>query len=144
MANTGVEVVEGRVPAACIAIRRRVFVEEQGVPPEADADGRDDACLHALARDRGAAVGCARLRPLGPGTAKVERVAVLAERRKEGWGDRLMEALEAASRARGWNVLELHAQHTVVSFYERLGWRGKGEPFEEAGIVHRAMVKTLS
>jgi hypothetical protein len=34
----------------------------------------------------------------------------------------------------------MHAQASAVPFYERLGWRAVGAPFEEAGIAHRAMV----
>ncbi len=34
-----------------VALRTRVFVEEQGVPPEVEQDDADAAALHAVARD---------------------------------------------------------------------------------------------
>lgn len=144
MTDCSIEFFDGAAPAACLAIRTRVFVEEQGVPVSAEVDGRDPGCVHALARVGREPVGCARMRLLDDGSARIERVAVLPARRQEGFGVRLMAALEAEARARGWRRLQLHAQHTVVRFYEQLAWTPVGEPFEEAGIVHRAMVKTLS
>lgn len=134
---------QGEAPAAARAIRRRVFVEEQGVLPEEEWDAHDEPgapTLHFVAWRGGEAVGCARLRPLGA-AAKVERVAVLRERRTEGVGRALMEAAEAAAWRRGCAHLELHAQTAVLPFYERLGWHAHGGEFLEAGIAHRAMEK---
>ena len=143
MPGLTVDVFDGRAPEECIALRTRVFVEEQGVSPEDEIDGHDPNCVHFLARSEGASVGCARLRPLAGGRAKVERVAVLAPLRGSGLGRTLMDAIEEEARTRGWRALELHAQVQVVTFYERLGWQAVGHEFEEAGISHLEMVKRL-
>ena len=37
----------------------------------------------------------------------------------------------------------LHAQRSAQGFYHRLGFVTEGEPFEEAGIGHIAMVLNL-
>src|SRR5260370_716398 len=42
--------------ARCLAIRREVFVDEQGVPIEAEMDAHDAACTHFLALAAGEAV----------------------------------------------------------------------------------------
>lgn len=75
--------------------------------------------------------------------AKVERVAVLAERRGEGIGRELMAAVERAADAAGYGRLVLHAQVPVVPFYRRLGYEAVGDTFEEADIPHRRMIKEL-
>lgn len=126
-------------------VRHRVFVEGQGVPEARELDGRDDEVTHFLARDGDTAVGTARLREYesSPGTAKVERVAVLEARRGEGWGVRLMDAVESHARDQGYERVLLHAQVPVVEFYERLGYGAHGEAFEDAGIPHREMTKPL-
>ena len=139
-----VDVFEGQTPAECVALRTRVFIEEQGVSPADEIDGQDPDCVHFLARGDGVPVGCARLRPLGGERAKVERVAVVASLRGEGRGRTLMDAIEAEAQARGWCALELHAQIQVISFYERLGWQAVGDEFEEAGIVHLEMTKRIA
>ncbi len=132
--------------ADAFAVRERVFVDEQGVPMELERDDHDDddATVHfvAYAAD-GAAVGAARLRRVGEATGKVERVAVDADRRGEGWGRRLMAAVEDAADDRGLTDLTMHAQSDVVEFYRRLGYEAEGEEFEEAGIPHRTMRKSL-
>ncbi len=62
--------------ALCLRLRRRVFIEEQGVPEADEVDGRDHEAVHLLARVGGEAVGCARLLTMGT-TGKIGRVCVL-------------------------------------------------------------------
>lgn len=129
-------------------------MDEQGVSEDEEMDGLDGACVHFLAREthgmhetRAArAIGCARLRPLkagGSADAKVERVAVRAELRGRGLGGAMMAVVEAEAARRGWTRLLLHAQLRAARFYEGLGWRPAGGDFEEAGIPHRRMTKSL-
>jgi predicted GNAT family N-acyltransferase len=144
MRGVTIECHPGRAPAEAVAIRRRVFVEEQGVPEAEELDGKDGERSHFLARDgAGRAVGCACLRPYGA-EHKVERVAVLPESRGSGLGRELMDGVEAHAREIGAKDLVLHAQASVVSFYEKLGWRSVGPRFLEAGIEHQEMKKRLT
>ena len=128
----------------CLAIRREVFVEEQGVPIDEEMDAHDPACTHFLALSAGEVVGTARLRVTGDGRVKAERVAVRRRLRGAGVGRALMRALEDEARGRGQRELVLNAQLPVVAFYERLGYRAEGPEFLEAGIPHRAMRKPLT
>ena len=123
-------------------VRLTVFVEEQGVPESIEVDDHEDEATHFVAYDDGDPVGAARLREYESDVGKVERVAVLESRRGEGWGDRVMHALESAARER-YDELYLHAQQTAARFYERRGYEREGEQFEEAGIPHVAMRKRL-
>jgi predicted GNAT family N-acyltransferase len=143
---TGLEVRRARPDelARCLALRREVFVEEQGVSIEEEMDAHDPACAHFLALAAGEAVGTARLRMTPDGRVKAERVAVRRPFRRAGVGRALMRALEDEARARGQRALVLNAQVAVVAFYERLGYRAEGPEFLEAGIPHRAMWKPLT
>jgi predicted GNAT family N-acyltransferase len=123
-------------------VRFAVFVEEQGVPESLEVDDHEDTATHFVAYDGDVPVGAARLRGYEPSTGKVERVAVVEPRRGEGWGDSLMDELEATARER-YDELYLHAQHWAAGFYERRGYEQEGEEFEEAGIPHVAMRKSL-
>jgi predicted GNAT family N-acyltransferase len=125
------------------AVRREVFVEEQGVPEDLEWDEHDERALHFVAYDDGRAVGAARLRELGGDAAKVERVAVLESERGSDWGTELMAAVEDAARVRGLTSLALHSQTHAEGFYRRHGYRTVGDEFEEAGIPHVEMVKSL-
>jgi predicted GNAT family N-acyltransferase len=126
----------------CFDIRRRVFIEGQGVPDEIEIDGRDEAATHFLATRDGVPIATARLREY-EGAAKVERVAVLGEHRGGGVGRAVMEALEEDARSRGFSRAVLHAQVAVAEFYERLGYAREGPTFLEAEIPHVRMAKAL-
>lgn len=133
----------GDVLDHALAVRRRVFVEEQDVPLDRELDGREAESVHFVAYADGDPVGAARLRPYDGSTGKVERVAVLEPERGAGVGRALMDAVEAAARDAGYAELVLHAQVPVVGFYERLSYEVTGEEFEDAGIPHREMRKRL-
>jgi predicted GNAT family N-acyltransferase len=144
MRGVTIELRTGAAPAEAVAIRRRVFIEEQGVPEADELDGHDAERAHFLARDgAGRALGCACLRRTGA-QHKVERVAVLPELRGSGLGRDLMSAVEAHAREIGARDLVLHAQAAVVTFYEKLGWASVGPRFFEAGIEHQKMGKRLA
>jgi predicted GNAT family N-acyltransferase len=145
--RTGVVVVS--TPAErddAFAVRREVFVDEQGVDEDLEWDEYDEPdadATHFVAYDDGDVVGAARLRRYDEGVGKVERVAVAADRREEGWGRELMRAVESVARERGFSALRLHAQTRVEAFYDALGYESVGPEFDEAGIPHVAMEKAL-
>ncbi|MCX4574411.1 GNAT family N-acetyltransferase [Streptomyces sp. NBC_01571] len=138
---------------ACFAVRKEVFVGEQGVSEDIEYDAYDARALHVLAvRDDGAPLGTGRLlygedaaaKTGGdPGVGSLGRLAVTKEARGLGVGVALVGAIEDAARARGLTSVDLHAQTHALGFYERLGYVAYGEEFLDAGIDHRAMRKTL-
>jgi predicted GNAT family N-acyltransferase len=122
------------------SIRRRVFVEEQGVPAELEWDGLDPECAHVLALVNRDPVGTGRLMPTG----KIGRLAVLASSRRHGVGSRLLRRLTALARERGLPEVYLHAQVSALPFYAAHGFVAEGPEFEEAGIAHRRMRLALA
>lgn len=126
------------------AIRKAVFVDEQGIPADLEWDAADTTCVHALARNRlGLALATGRLLAHEPGTSKIGRMAVLPSQRGTGVGRQVLDALMAAAKARGDQSVLLYSQASAVPFYLRSGYQAEGEPFEEAGIPHLAMRKLL-
>lgn len=117
-------------------VRRRVFIEEQGVPELLEWDEWDPVALHVLALDsRGLAIGTGRLMP----DARIGRMAVLGHWRKRGVGGALLDALLDAAAARGMREVMLNAQTHALGFYARRGFVAEAAPFEDAGIPHRRM-----
>lgn len=122
------------------AVREAVFVREQGVPPELEADAQDPECLHVLARDAaGRPIGTGRLTP----AHSLGRMAVLPEWRGRGVGAAMLQALTALALARRWRAIELHAQASAVGFYARHGYLPFGPRYLEAGIEHQSMRRSL-
>lgn len=128
-------------------IRTRVFVDEQNVPIEEELDAYDELAKHFLAEIAVAeiplVVGTARLIEKENGVAKIGRVAVLAEYRRQGIGALLMHYIEAYAREQGFSRLILDAQLHALAFYMRLGYIAEGDIFLDAGIEHRFMSKSL-
>lgn len=125
-------------------IRTEVFVKEQRIPAELEWDEADATSLHAVAYNRlGQPVATGRLLPAEQGTAKIGRMAVHQALRGCGVGEQVLRALADASARRGDRAIELHAQRTAQSFYAKLGFATRGEPYEEAGIPHITMASAL-
>ena len=117
-------------------LRHTVFVLEQGVPKEIEWDGIDKDCSHAIAEDSsGNSIGCGRLLPDG----HIGRLSVLREWRGRGVGTALLGELILLATERGHRRVIANAQEHARSFYERHGFTTAGDPFTEAGIVHRVM-----
>jgi predicted GNAT family N-acyltransferase len=129
------------MPAA-YAVRHQVFVVEQAVPPALERDEFDAVAIHLVALRGEEVIGTLRLVVSGS-TAKIGRMAVLAAERRSGIGSGLMAHAAEIARTMGVRDIALHAQLSAKAFYARLGYREEGEEFEEAGIAHVSMRKTL-
>ena len=133
------QIFSDEAKARAFGIRMRVFVSEQGVPRDIELDDDDQHAIHFLATSSGRAVGTARLVMRGK-KAKVGRMAVLKKYRRKGIGAAVLTRVIAAAKHRGARIIFLHAQMTVIEFYEKMGFRCVGPVFDEAGIAHRQMV----
>jgi YbgC/YbaW family acyl-CoA thioester hydrolase len=125
-------------------IRTRVFVEEQNIPAEMEWDADDATAVHAVAYNRlGQPLATGRLLQPAPGVAKIGRMAVHQVLRGAGLGEQVLAALLEVAHARGDREAVLHAQRSAEGFYRRLGFRPRGEPFDEVGIPHVEMAAPL-
>ncbi|MCU0902888.1 MAG: GNAT family N-acetyltransferase [Tabrizicola sp.] len=127
----------------CQALRRVVFIEEQGVPEADEVDGLDGRAIHLLAWDGECPVGTARLLVKGE-VGKIGRVCVLPEARGLGLGAALIrEALVVLQGQPGVIEAYLGSQSQATGFYEKLGFVVEGDEFLDAGIPHRHMRRAL-
>ena len=129
--------------AAALALRSRVFCEEQGVSFEADQDGRDPEATHIVAVDEGDVIGTCRLLFRGE-VARLGRLAVEPERRGDGIGAAILREADRVAVGAGAESIALHAQTYAQSLYEHAGYREYGPTFVEEGIEHVAMEKRLA
>ncbi len=124
-----------------IAVRMRVFVEEQRIPADAELDAADATALHAVAVESGRIVGTGRLIDLGERQGQIGRMAVDQEHRRHGTGGRILLFLEEQGRQQGMTEFILHAQEYVKSFYAGHGYTEHGDVFLEVDIPHVEMRK---
>ena len=127
----------------CRAVRRIVFIDEQGVSEADEHDDLDDKCLHLLAWDGAEPVGTARIL-VQNNIAKIGRVCVLKSHRGMGLGATLIRvALDLSKKQPGVNRAKLGAQVRALGFYQALGFEAIGPVYDDAGIDHRDMVRDL-
>jgi predicted GNAT family N-acyltransferase len=129
--------------AGAFEVRRQVFIEEQGVPPDIELDEQDEKALHMVVKDGERVIGTARISFLAPGQAKIERMAILTPLRRQGIGRQILSFLSEELRNREVKQVVLHAQFPVIPFYQSCGFREMGSPFFEAGIKHIKMQRQL-
>jgi predicted GNAT family N-acyltransferase len=123
---------------AIVAIRRQVFVVEQGVATNVDPDNVDRAAHHVLGLVDDQIVGVGRLH-ITAGEAQIAWVAVLPDYRRLGVGRAIMLRLIEIADARNARVILLNAQAHARRFYRHLGFEVVGEPFFMGGIEHQLM-----
>tara|TARA_B100000959_G_scaffold164181_1_gene172072 strand:+ start:125 stop:544 length:420 start_codon:yes stop_codon:yes gene_type:complete len=120
-------------------IRFEVFVVEQNVPEGLEIDGLDDEAKHVLAYIDDEVIGTGRILSDG----HIGRVAVLKKYRGLGIGNSVMRELIKWAQQNKLEKLWLSSQWHAHSFYIDLGFVCEGDIYEEAGIDHIKMYRTL-
>lgn len=126
-------------------IRRKVFVEEQGVPLKDEYDEfdkLDTKCDHILVYYNGKPVGTGRVRSVED-YGKLERICILQEYRKFGLGKVIIAKLEEIAAKREDLQVKLHGQTQAEGFYKKLGYETASDVFMEDGIAHVLMTKKI-
>lgn len=124
-------------------VRRKVFVEEQGVPLSLELDELDKTADHFVVYTDTSPIGAGRIRETTSGIGKVERVCILPEYRGKHLGKLIMQTLEDHAATKGFEKVILNAQSYAVPFYEKLGYIITSPEFMDADIPHRAMEKRI-
>ncbi|MCX7862125.1 MAG: GNAT family N-acetyltransferase [Bacteroidales bacterium] len=127
----------------CISIRKQVFVIEQNVPEELEADEFDATANHLLLSsfiepNELTHIATARWRITDYGI-KLERFAVIKPFRNKGFGKIILNnVLDEVIKLH--KPIYLHSQEDAVPFYLKNNFRIIGEPFIEANIRHFKMI----
>jgi putative N-acetyltransferase (TIGR04045 family) len=130
-----------------LRIRLEVFVREQRLFDTSDHDAHDDdpRTLHVLGLWGRVAAGTVRLYPLGqPGVWNGDRLAVLGPFRKHGLGGPLVRFAVRTAGELGGSEMVAQIQLPNVAFFERLGWRRRGEPADYCDRPHQQMAIDLT
>ena len=128
------------------AIRKQVFVMEQGVPLKDEFDQFDTLnglCEHIVVHYNEQPVGTGRIRFID-GVGKLERICILQPYRKFGLGKIIIKALEEIAEEQGASQVKLHGQTQAEGFYKKLGYLTSSDIFMEDGIPHILMLKEIT
>ena len=127
-----------------VKLRYKVLKEPLGLDFTAEQLAEEYDQFHLAAYTEGLML-CAYLllTPQNATTIQMRQVAVKPGLQKKCIGKNLVGYSESWSITHGFSEMILHARDTAVSFYLKLGYKKSGKPFEEVGIEHWLMKKTL-
>ena len=98
--------------------------------------------VHLIAKHGDWVVGCMILTPKEQ-QFKMRQVAVDPRFQRQGVGSKMVEYAEQYAAMQQGSAIVLHARDSAIPFYHALGYSTVGEGFEEVGIPHHAMQKSL-
>ena len=113
-------VASNRELKSAFEVRKKVFVEEQGISEDLELDGHDSEALHMVVTDGERVIGTARVLFLADSQAKIERMAILKPFRRKGIGRGIISFLNEELKNREVEQVVLHAQYAVVDFYKSI------------------------
>jgi ribosomal protein S18 acetylase RimI-like enzyme len=102
---------------------------------------KDNMLIAAFEDDQ--MLGCCMLVEEQPGTVRLRQMAVLNDLQGKGIGRALMNFAENLARDRGYKIVRMHARENAVGFYEKVGYKVRGDKFTEVTITHYVMEKIL-
>lgn len=124
--------------APLMALRRRIFIEEQGVSEALELDGLDDlnSTQHFLGYIEDSPIAAGRLLASG----QIGRICVSEKYRGKGYGTQLLKAIiRSALNTEDLPYPWLHAQTSALQLYRQCHFIEVGNIFIEADIPHQKM-----
>ena len=109
-------------------------------PKELDSE-KENLLMAAYEDDQ--MLGCCMLVEEEPQTVRLRQMAVLNDLQGKGIGKALMTFAENLARDRGYKIITMHARKNAIGFYEKMGYKRRGNEFEEITIPHYVMEKQL-
>jgi len=102
---------------------------------------KDNILIAAFEEER--MLGCCMLVEERPDIVRLRQMAVLNALQGKGIGRALMNFAENIARDRGYKIVKMHARNNSIGFYEKVGYKKKGDEFIEVTIPHYVMEKLL-
>lgn len=124
-------------------IRKKVFIDGQGIDPKIEVDDPVANTQYFVGYVKSSPVTTLRALNLTNKQVKLQRVATLTPHSGKGYSSELITYVSDYYRDLGFNKIILGAQVYIVPFYEKLGFKAYGDRYMEAGIEHQMMGKGL-
>lgn len=125
-----------------VALRYEVLRKPLGLVFDPSIFSQELHDFHLVAKKGDWVVGCMILTKNGE-SMKMRQVAVDPQCQRVGIGAKLVAHAERIAIGQETKEIILHARDTALTFYLSLGYEIVGEGFEEVGIPHHAMRKSL-
>ena len=126
-----------------VALRHMILRQPLGLAFSKEELEQEKENILIAALDDDEMLGCCMLSKVDPQTFRLRQMAVQNNLQGKGIGASIISFVENIARDKGCRSLIMHARDTAIGFYEKFGYKIKGQPFLELGIPHHVMEKTL-
>ncbi|RYY49720.1 MAG: GNAT family N-acetyltransferase [Chitinophagaceae bacterium] len=127
-----------------IALRHSILREPLGMSFTAEELEKEKDHILIAAFEEDDMLGCCMLKKVDNQTLQLRQMAVKNTLQGKGIGASIMSFAETISRDRGYRSIIMHARDTAIGFYEKFGYKVKGEPFIEINLPHHVMEKKIT
>jgi GNAT superfamily N-acetyltransferase len=126
-----------------VALRYEILRKPLGLSfsEEQLAEEKNDILIAAFEEDD--MLGCCILSPIDNHTLRLRQMAVQRNLQGKGIGESIMSFAETLARDKGFRLLMMHARDTAIGFYEKFGYKVKGDQFIEVKTAHHIMEKQI-
>jgi predicted GNAT family N-acyltransferase len=126
-----------------VQLRNEILRKPLGLAlkPEELEQEKDDILIGAFDEDK--ILGCCLLTKHDNNTLKLRQMAVQNNLQGKGIGASIMSFAEDLARDKGYRKLMMHARDNVIGFYEKYGYKVKGDQFTEVTVPHHVMEKRI-
>ena len=126
-----------------IALRHMILRQPLGLNFSDEELEKEKNDILIAAFDDDDMLGCCMLTAIDGQTIRIRQMAVQNNVQRKGIGASIMSFIENIARDKGCKCLMMHARDTAVGFYEKFGYKKRGDEFIEVGIPHHVMEKKL-
>ncbi|MBC7935617.1 MAG: GNAT family N-acetyltransferase [Rhizobacter sp.] len=127
-----------------IALRQAILRDPLGLKfsPE-ELEKEKENILIAAFEEEDDMLGCCMLTKIDNQTLQLRQMAVKNNLQGKGIGASIISFAETISRDRGYRRIIMHARDTAIGFYEKFGYKVKGDAFTEINLPHHIMEKKI-
>lgn len=99
--------------------------------------------IHIASFEDDELLGCCMLTKVDPHTLQLRQMAVKDNLQRKGIGASIVSFAESIAKDKGYRRIIMHARDTAIGFYEKFGYKVKGDPFKEVNLPHHVMEKNI-
>jgi len=126
-----------------VALRYSILREPLGMNFTAEELEKEKDHILIAAFEEEDMLGCCMLKKIDHHTLQLRQMAVKNNLQRKGIGASIISFAENISRDKGYRSIIMHARDTAIGFYEKFGYKVKGEPFTEINLPHHIMEKRI-
>ena len=126
-----------------VQLRDQVLRRPLGLSFSHDELAREKDDILIACMDDGDMLGCCILTRIDNDTMRIRQMAVPDKLHGKGIGASIMSFAETLAKDKGYRTMTMHARDTAIGFYEKFGYKIKGQQFREVNLPHHIMEKRL-